>query len=332
VDVSDTTAAREIHGARSGFLKDSNFYFVAKGMEALRSVFSAIDPSFHAQRRRMLGPCFAEANMGNLEPAVLERARLTVSRMGDDFKTKGHVDILKWWTLFAMDVISELCFGEPFRMVELGEKTQYATDIAEMGSLLPLRGAFPGFIEFSKYLPKSLFPFFHNVALSRQRVVAYSKERMHQYLQLVEHNPSAVKRTLFASLVKNGTSGMGLTETDVTMESQSYITAGTDTTAVTLTYLIWAVNNDEKIRQKLVEELNNLPEDFTHRHVRDLPYLNCVIEETLRRWGATQGTMPRVVPQQGATLNGHYLPGGAIVSTQNYSVHRDEQAFPNPEV
>ncbi|AEO68593.1 uncharacterized protein THITE_113354 [Thermothielavioides terrestris NRRL 8126] len=332
VDVSDPAGAREIHGARSGFLKDPNFYFVAKGMESLRSVFSAIDPAFHAQRRRLLGPCFAEANMVNLEPTVLERARLAVVKMGEDLRVHGNTDVLKWWTLFAMDVISELCFGQSFHMLEVGKKTQYATDIAEMGAMLPLRGAFPWVISMAKYLPPRLFPFFHNVAMSRQRVVAYSKARMREYLQLVEHNPSAVKRTLFAHLVKGGTTGMGLSEEDVTVESQSYITAGTDTTAVTLTYLIYAVSRDEQVRKKLLEELRGLPDDFTDRHVRDLPYLNCVIEETLRVWGATQGAMPRIAPAQGTTLLGYRIPGGTVVSTQNYSIHKDPEAFPNPLV
>lgn len=332
VDISDPAVAREIHSARSRLLKDPNFYFVGNDMKALRSVFSAIDPAFHAQRRRMLGPCFSEATMGSLEPTVLERARLVVARMGQDMRSHGSTDIMKWWTLFAMDVISELCFGESFRMVEVGEKTEYARDIAEMGAMLPLRGAFPTLILLAKYLPSSLFPFFHNVALSRQRVVAYSNDRMQRYLELADENPSAVKRTLFASLLKDGTKGMGLSDRDITVESQSYITAGTDTTAVTMTYFVYAVCSNEPIRAKLIKELETLPADFTHRHVRDLPYLNCVLEETLRLWGATQGAMPRVVPPEGVTLGGYRLPRGVIVSTQNYSLHRDEEAFPDPHV
>jgi hypothetical protein len=117
IDVSDPTAAREIHGARSGFIKDPSFYTGGK----VSSLFSTVDPSFHAQRRRLLSPCFAEASMGRLESTALERAKLAVTKIGDELHTTGRADILKWWTLFAMDIISEVCFGEPFRMLELGK-------------------------------------------------------------------------------------------------------------------------------------------------------------------------------------------------------------------
>jgi cytochrome P450 len=158
-------------------------------------------------------------------------------------------------------------------------------------------------------------------------------------MKLVENSPNdAQKRTLFGSLIKKSqqsSSGsivdMGLTEQDITAESQSYITAGTDTTAVTMTYLVYAVCKFPEVHEKLLRELQALPPDFTHRSLRDLPYLNCVIDEALRIYGAAQGGLPRVVPEKGATLLGKHLPGGVKVSTQSYSIHRDGSTFPDPE-
>jgi hypothetical protein len=59
--------------------------------------------------------------LNSLEPAVFARAKLAVDKIGYDLETMGRADILKWWTLFAMDVISELCFGESFRMLDVGK-------------------------------------------------------------------------------------------------------------------------------------------------------------------------------------------------------------------
>ena len=172
-------------------------------------------------------------------------------------------------------------------------------------------------------------PFFKNIAQARLRIFSYNKERVTRYIQLVQNNPDNTKKTLFTSLLKGGSKD--LTELDLTVEAQSYITAGTDTTAVTLTYLVWAVCRDKKIQETLVRELQSVPENLTHQDVRELPYLNCVVEEALRRYGAAPGSLPRVVPPEGATLAGQHLPGGVVVSTQAYSVHRDPEAFPNPE-
>ncbi|KAI4866801.1 cytochrome P450 [Hypoxylon rubiginosum] len=324
VDISDVNGAREIHKVRSKYLKDPGFYVGGN----VRSLFSALDPAFHAQRKRTIDRCFAEASMVDFEPAVVEKAHLAISQMQQDMDSKGCTDILLWWTLFAMDVIGDLCFGESFHMLEVGKKNQYAEDIAEMGSLLPLRGAFPSLIWLAGYTP--FFPRFKNVGITRQRIVAYGIKRTEKYLQLVEDG--GARRTLFSSLIKKGSAqNAELSQQDLTIESQSYITAGTDTTAITLTYLIYAVSQDKGIHDKLMQELKALPGDFNHRHIRDLPYLNRVIEETLRLYGAASGALPRVVPKEGGTLVGHYIPGGAVVSTQCYTIHRDPKIFPDPE-
>lgn len=199
-----------------------------------------------------------------------------------------------------------------------------------MGALLPLRGAFPWLIWMGQHVP--FFPWFKNVGITRQRVVQYGQERTARYMELVNSEDTAVKKTLFSSLVRksNGVNGE-FSSQEVAAESQSYITAGTDTTAITMTYLIYTVISNEDIRKNLLEELQALPEHFAHRDLRALPYLNLVLEETLRLHGASQGGLPRVVPRSGASLAGYFIPGGTIVSTQNYSMHRDKDAFPDPE-
>lgn len=117
VDISDRTAARQIHRANSGFLKSS---FYATGGR-FQSMFSTRDPVFHAKRRRLLGGCFTEAALAKLEPTILNLAQTAVVKMGKESRAHGCVDVLKWWTLLAMDVIGQLSFGQSFDMVERGE-------------------------------------------------------------------------------------------------------------------------------------------------------------------------------------------------------------------
>ena len=208
------------------------------------------------------------------------------------------------------------------------QKDQFAKDVALAGSILPLRTAFPAIFTLGAYLP--FIPFFKDIAQSRQRILAVQQKRVARYLELVKAGNSERSKTLFGALMKKGKAA-DLSPMDLTMEVQSYITAGTDTTAVTLTYLIWAVCQDKKIQETLVYELQPLPQTLTHGDIRELPYLNRVIDEALRCYGAAPGALPRDVPATGANLAGHHIPAGIVVSTQAYSVHRDPNIFPDPD-
>ena len=58
--------------------------------------------------------------------------------------------------------------------------------------------------------------------------------------------------------------------------------------------------------------------------IRDLPYLDAVINEGLRLHSTVGAGLPREVPEGGATILGHYLKAGTTVSVPLYYLHRDE--------
>lgn len=146
---------------------------------------------------------------------------------------------------------------------------------------------------------------------------------------MITENPSNPKKTLFTKLFD--TEKGGLTPEEIKNEAQGYIVAGSDTTAVTLTYLTYAVCGNKQIRDKLVAEVAALSEPIHDNDLRSLPYLNMVISETLRLHTAVPFGLPRAVPSGGASFKGYFLPSGATVSTQSYSLHRDPTVFPDPD-
>lgn len=139
-------------------------------------------------------------------------------------------------------------------------------------------------------------------------------------------------KNIFAAMLdeaeKEGTS---LTDKDVQNEARDFIIAGSDTTGVTLTYVTWAVISQPELQAKLEEEVAGLKDDYNDAELEKLPLLNAVILETLRLYGAAPGSLPRAVPKGGATLGGYYIPGGMTVSTQSWTLHRDESLFKDAE-
>jgi cytochrome P450 len=189
----------------------------------------------------------------------------------------------------------------------------------------PIRTTFPTLVRLAMILP---LPYFQAAARIGPEVFQYAVDCVERYKKLLATNPDP-KKTLFTKLFDAGIDG--LSDLDITFEAQSYITAGTDTTATTLTYLVYSVCSNEKVRETLTAELVSLSETLTYDDVRDLPYLNQVINETLRLYSAAPSALPRIVPPEGAQLAGYQISGGATVSTQVYSLHRDPTIFPDPE-
>lgn len=113
-------------------------------------------------------------------------------------------------------------------------------------------------------------------------------------------------------------------------ESKNLLIAGSDTTMVTLTYLIWAILKHPPVKDKLVHEIEGLAPGYSIGDAEDLPYLQLVIQESLRLYGAGPGSLPRAVPHDGAFLCGYHLPKDTVVSTQAYVMHRDPTIYPDP--
>ena len=157
---------------------------------------------------------------------------------------------------------------------------------------------------------------------------AYAQTSIARYEKIVAAEPNIAKPSLFTKLFKAKDRTMSRAE--IVANAEAYITAGSDTTAQSLTYLTWAVCRNESIKSKLLEELRSLPEVFLDADLKTLKYLDCVILETLRCYAAAPALLPRDVPSGGREIDGYFMSGGTEVQTQAYCMHRNPEVFPDP--
>lgn len=163
-----------------------------------------------------------------------------------------------------------------------------------------------------------------------KRINVYATQSVQRYQDHLAQNPINPKPTLFTKLF-GAEKDNNLTYEEVVSNAQAYIIAGSDTTAITLTYLIYCVCKHPEVLEKLVREVQSLPKNFTDKECRELPFMDQVISETMRLYPAVPTGLPRIVPAGGAVLGGYQLPGGITVSTQAYSMHRNQEVFESPE-
>lgn len=87
--------------------------------------------------------------------------------------------------------------------------------------------------------------------------------------------------------------------------------AGSDTTSGTLSFALLLLVHDDRARKLLVQEIDDAfpgkDDLITSNRVKDLPYLNAVIHETLRLMPPSAIGFPRITDRT-VTLNDYMIP------------------------
>lgn len=113
-------------------------------------------------------------------------------------------------------------------------------------------------------------------------------------------------------------------------DARLLIVAGSDTTATTLVYCFYHLAKDrtlvEKLRAELKEHKIANDDSFEVQPLQYLPYLNALINETLRMHPPVPGGIFRDTPKEGIVMNGVHLPGGVKIVGPHYTVQRCKSA------
>ncbi|KAL1981721.1 hypothetical protein VTN96DRAFT_2278 [Rasamsonia emersonii] len=105
--------------------------------------------------------------------------------------------------------------------------------------------------------------------------------------------------------------------------------AGADTTAIVLRAVISYTLKNPRVYKKLKKELDeaNLPTPVSYKDARTLPYLDAVIQESMRIHPGIGMALERIVPPGGVTIAGHYLPAGTVVGINPWVTSIDKNVY-----
>ena len=119
------------------------------------------------------------------------------------------------------------------------------------------------------------------------------------------------------------------------MMGVSNLTAGSDTTSVSLSSIMYQLLRNPTALGRLRREINEFEEQgrcstrVTFKESQDMPYLQAVMKEAIRMHSATGLPLWRVVPAGGAEISGHFFPEGTVVGINTWVAHYDESVFPD---
>ncbi|KAI8636080.1 cytochrome P450 [Parasitella parasitica] len=288
------------------------------------TLFSTDDRQFHKKQRKMAAPAFSIKYLSSLEPymkdvsrSMLDQVRKSIESTVDE-EGYGAVDLWRLMSCTALDIIGETAFGETFHMLEDGThpipklvmlRMKIAAYVAAYPSIFKIfiKGPNPKIIDFVK----GIYEKRKNSGTRRNDIL--------QALVDTQDDPDPEKRMNTKNLIR---------------EVFLYLTAGSDTTSNSLGFaLIELLRNPDKLN-KVYEEVDSLSfmegaDLFYNEQLKSLPYLNAVIQETLRIHPVPGVGLQRRT-ERDILLKGQLaLPKDIIVTCNIYHAHHNDEYWPN---
>lgn len=126
-----------------------------------------------------------------------------------------------------------------------------------------------------------------------------------------------------------------ISDIQLAAHASDFITAGSETAATALAcityHLLHRTDASNRLRQEIRQSFQSY-ESIDNASTIPLPYLNAVILEGMRIYPPLPFALPRVVPEAGDIVDGHFLPGGTVVSTNPIATCLSEMNFQDPEL
>jgi cytochrome P450 len=122
----------------------------------------------------------------------------------------------------------------------------------------------------------------------------------------------------------------GMTPKEIDVASQTFIIAGSETTATLLSGATFLLLSNPPALQKLTQEIRSSFRDeqaITFQNVAQLRYLNAVLEESLRLYPPVPTSIPRIIPEPGQIVCGAFVPANYSVGVHQWATYRTERNF-----
>ncbi|KAF3800755.1 Cytochrome P450 monooxygenase aclL [Colletotrichum gloeosporioides] len=227
------------------------------------------------------------------------------------------VDLVKWFNFITFDIISDLTFAKSFDCLSSSEYhpwvamifgvTRYATWIRALSRLAP------GCVE----MLLSLIP--RNIARERNATWAMAREKM---FRRRERSPKHID---FATYLLRAEQARNLDMEDLVSNAPILVVAGSETRATLLSGAAYYTASHPIIHKRLAREIRdqfNRVDEITLARLGDL---------SLRIYLHANSNHPRLLPPEGATICGRFVPGGSLIGVGHYSCFRSSSNFADPD-
>ncbi|KAI7789082.1 benzoate 4-monooxygenase cytochrome P450 [Diaporthe eres] len=247
----------------------------------------------------------------------------------------------------AFDLIGDLAFGQDFGCLTKGKAAPFVAAIPFGAQELTFNQMlrYYGLLSVARFL-KTIWK-----RLSTRphgEVLGAREENMRRAVEVVRarisRGPTADRKDFWHYVLQNlkdenasendpEISKRGISEPEMYANSFSITIAGSEGTATALagaTFLLLRHPREyqraaNEVRQEFIREADIQ----SSRVLANVPFIEAVLQETMRLYPPVSITMPRRVPEGGATIDGRFVTAGTTVGVNHLSCYRSCRNFEN---
>ncbi|TAE58180.1 MAG: cytochrome P450 [Nostocales cyanobacterium] len=312
--------------------------------QAIQEIFTTPSEYFDAGRsNELLRPLVGDNSLLLLDGETHQRQRKLLTPPFHGERMKAYSQII---TNTTQEVISNWEIGKPFSVREAMQEIslrvilQAVFGIVEGERFTKLQKLLCSLLELSGSPLRSALTFFPILQVdlgswSPWGQFLRKREEIHQLLyteiqERRENFDSSRDDILTLMMSARDENGEAMTDVELRDELMTLLFAGHETTASALTWAFYWIHHLPDVREKLLNELNDIDENTDQNEISRLPYLTAICQETLRIYPIAMITLPRMVKTP-TTIMGYEFSPGTLLAPCIYLTHRRPDLYSEPD-
>lgn len=293
------------------------------------------------KRRRIITPAFHFSILEQFVDIFESNGKILLQKLYNEAVDKESVDIYKYVTACALDIISETAMGVNVKTQE-NKNQDYVFAVKDMCRLNIVRSTsawrrmdflhkFTDDYQKEKKYLQILHGFANSVIQQKKRELENRKPNE----KTTTDDFGRKRKMAFLDLLLNATiDGKPLSQEDIREEVDTFMFEGHDTTSSGISSTLYLLANHQEIQKKVREEQKNIygndrDAPTTYQHLQDMKYLELVIKETLRLFPPVP-FIGRLLTED-VKYKDHIIPKNTVITLFIYGINRDPDFHESPD-